>query len=95
MGRTGVRGVSAGGCLRDGAEGRRAQVSAGLWHPLGGGGAATGSAGGPTREGTVMAKGQRKSNKEIRKPKAEKPPKANASNPSTKDKPVGIATLKS
>ena len=30
-----------------------------------------------------MAKGQKKSNKEIRKPKAEKP-KKNASNPSTK-----------
>lgn len=30
-----------------------------------------------------MAKGQKKSNKEIRKPKAEKP-KTNASNPSTK-----------
>jgi hypothetical protein len=32
-----------------------------------------------------MAKGQRKSNKEIRKPKAEKPKKQNASNPSTKE----------
>jgi hypothetical protein len=31
----------------------------------------------------TMAKGQKKSNKEIRKPKAEKP-KKNASNPSTK-----------
>ncbi len=31
-----------------------------------------------------MAKGQRKSNKEIRKPKAEKGPKTNASNPSVK-----------
>lgn len=30
-----------------------------------------------------MAKGQKKSNREIRKPKAEKP-KTNASNPSTK-----------
>ena len=35
-----------------------------------------------------MAKGQMKSNKETRKPKAEKPPKQNASNPSTKGKPV-------
>jgi hypothetical protein len=32
----------------------------------------------------TMAKGQKKSNKEIRKPKAEKPKKQNASNPSTK-----------
>ncbi len=31
-----------------------------------------------------MAKGQMKSSRETRKPKAEKPPKANASNPSTK-----------
>ena len=41
-----------------------------------------------------MAKSQKKSNKEVRKPKAEKAPKQNASNPSTKDKPVGIVTLK-
>jgi hypothetical protein len=31
-----------------------------------------------------MAKGQQRSNKEIRKPKAKKPPKQNASNPSQK-----------
>ena len=31
-----------------------------------------------------MAKGQKKSNKEVRKPKAEKPKKQNASNPSQK-----------
>ncbi len=31
-----------------------------------------------------MAKGQKKSNKEARKPKAEQPKKQNASNPSTK-----------
>ena len=31
-----------------------------------------------------MAKSQKKTNKETRKPKAEKPKKANASNPSTK-----------
>ena len=31
-----------------------------------------------------MAKGQKKSNKEIRKPKAEKPKKQNASQPSMK-----------
>jgi hypothetical protein len=41
-----------------------------------------------------MAKGQKKSNKEARKPKADKAPKQNASNPSTKDKPVGIVTIK-
>ena len=35
-----------------------------------------------------MAKGQKKSNKEVRKPKAEKPKKQNASNPSTKDNVV-------
>lgn len=31
-----------------------------------------------------MAKGQKKSNKEVRKPKAEKPKKTNASQPSQK-----------
>ena len=31
-----------------------------------------------------MAKSQKKTNKETRKPKAEKPPKGNASNPSIK-----------
>lgn len=36
-----------------------------------------------------MAKGQRKSNKEIRKPKKEAPPKANASNPSAKNSVAG------
>ena len=41
-----------------------------------------------------MAKGQKKSNKEVRKPKAEKAPKANASNPSTKNKAVGMTTIK-
>lgn len=35
-----------------------------------------------------MAKGQMKSNKETRKPKAEKAPKTNASKPSTKGTPV-------
>jgi hypothetical protein len=34
-----------------------------------------------------MAKSQKKSSREVRKPKAEKPPKQNASNPSTK---VGV-----
>lgn len=47
-----------------------------------------------SREGTAMAKSQQKSNKEVRKPKAEKAPKANASNPSTKPPPVGIVTIK-
>lgn len=42
-----------------------------------------------------MAKGQKKSNKEVRKPKAEKPPKHNASNPSTKDQPVKMVNVKS
>jgi len=38
-----------------------------------------------------MAKSQKKSNRETRKPKAAKPPKANASQPSLK--PGGIAGL--
>ena len=38
-----------------------------------------------------MAKGQKKSSREARKPKAEKPPKPNASQPSVK--PGGIAGL--
>ena len=41
-----------------------------------------------------MAKSQQKSNKEIRKPKAEKAPKQNASNPSTKGKPPEESTSK-
>lgn len=41
-----------------------------------------------------MAKGQKKSNREARKPKAAKPAKANASNPSTKPAAIGIVTLK-
>jgi hypothetical protein len=40
---------------------------------------------------TDMAKGQKKSNREVRKPKAEKAPKQNASNPSLK--PGGIKGL--
>lgn len=40
-----------------------------------------------------MAKSQRKSTKEVRKPKAEKV-KTIAANASTKDKPVGIVTVK-
>ena len=42
-----------------------------------------------------MAKGQKKSNKEVRKPKADKAPKANASNPSTKGEAVKMVTVKS
>ena len=38
-----------------------------------------------------MAKSQKKSNKEVRKPKAEKPKKQNASQPSVK--PGGISGL--
>lgn len=41
-----------------------------------------------------MAKGQMKSSKETRKPKKEKAPKPNASNPSTKPPKVGMVTIK-
>ncbi|WP_268796053.1 hypothetical protein [Sphingomonas sp. Leaf17] len=41
-----------------------------------------------------MAKGQQKKTREVRKPKAEKAPKANASNPTQKGNPVGIVTIK-
>lgn len=41
-----------------------------------------------------MAKGQKKSNKESRKPKAEKAPKTSVANPSTKPASVGIVTIK-
>lgn len=41
-----------------------------------------------------MAKGQKKTNREARKPKAEKPPKANASNPTTKPGGLSIITIK-
>lgn len=42
-----------------------------------------------------MAKGQRRSNKEIRKPKAEKPKKQNASQPSHKEGVVrGLENMK-
>lgn len=40
-----------------------------------------------------MAKSQKKSNKEVRKPKAEKP-KANAAQPSQKGNAVNITTIK-
>lgn len=42
-----------------------------------------------------MAKGQKKSNKEVRKPKAVKAPKQNASNPTTKGNPVAMVNVKS
>jgi hypothetical protein len=42
----------------------------------------------------TMAKGQKKTNKEARKPKAEKAPKTNASNPSSKSATVGIVSIK-
>jgi hypothetical protein len=42
------------------------------------------AAGMPPRLECIMAKGQKKSSREVRKPKAEKPPKQNASNPSLK-----------
>jgi hypothetical protein len=48
----------------------------------------------PRQRGSIMAKSQKKSNKEVRKPKAEKAPKANAANPTTKGKPVEMTTLK-
>lgn len=41
-----------------------------------------------------MAKSQKKSNKEVRKPKAEKPPKQNASNPTAKGKPADLSLAK-
>jgi hypothetical protein len=45
-------------------------------------------------EGQAMAKSQKKSNREVRKPKAEKT-KTIAANASTKDKPVNMVTIKS
>ncbi|HKY80900.1 MAG TPA: hypothetical protein VJM09_05440 [Sphingobium sp.] len=42
-----------------------------------------------------MAKSQKRSNREVRKPKAEKPKKGNASNPSQKPGTLSIVTLKS
>jgi len=44
-------------------------------------------------EGMIMAKGQKKSNKEARKPKADKK-KASALAPSTRANPVGMTTIK-
>jgi hypothetical protein len=45
----------------------------------------------PPDKETAMAKGQKRSNREARKPKAEKGPKKNASNPTTK--PGGLGTV--
>lgn len=45
----------------------------------------------PREEIFAMAKGQRKSNKEVRKPKANAPKKNNVSNPSTK--PTGLGAI--
>jgi hypothetical protein len=41
-----------------------------------------------------MAKSQKKSNREVRKPKAEKPKKGNASNPSLKGSVAGLVAEK-
>jgi hypothetical protein len=40
-----------------------------------------------------MAKGQRKTNREVRKPKKEGPPKLNASNPSQKGGAAALPNL--
>ena len=42
-----------------------------------------------------MAKGQRKSNREVRKAKKTEPPKLNASAPSLKGSPTPVATKRS
>jgi hypothetical protein len=47
----------------------------------------------PPAKERAMAKSQKKSNKEVRKPKAEKV-KTIAANSSTKDKPVNMVTIK-
>jgi hypothetical protein len=47
----------------------------------------------PLRSEKTMAKSQKKSNKEVRKPKAEKV-KTIAANASTKDKPVSIVNIR-
>jgi hypothetical protein len=48
-----------------------------------------------TTRGRAMAKSQKKSSREIRKPKAEKPPKQNASQPSQKAGTVrGLENIK-
>jgi hypothetical protein len=41
-----------------------------------------------------MAKSQKKTNREVRKPKADKPKKQNASNPSTKGSAAGLMAPK-
>ncbi len=66
--------------------GKRIDAGAGriLWH---------GAAGLSPMKVAAMAKSQQKSNKEIRKPKAEKV-KTNASNPTTKGDPVKMVNIK-
>jgi hypothetical protein len=60
----------------------------------GGSGKRVGSRAGPVAPvETIMAKSQQKSNKEIRKPKAEKV-KTNASNPTAKGDPVKMVNIK-
>ncbi len=44
----------------------------------------TGTGARPLLKVLIMAKGQKKTNREVRKPKAEKEKKPNASNPTTK-----------
>lgn len=44
--------------------------------------------GGYDEEGPIMAKGQRRTSREARKPKKDGPPKQNASNPSLKGMPA-------
>jgi hypothetical protein len=53
----------------------------------------TAGTGASPRRIMTMAKSQRKSNKEVRKPKAEKV-KTIAANASTKDNPVGMVTIR-
>jgi len=49
----------------------------------------------PPDEEAAMAKGQKKSNREVRKPKADKGPKKNASQPSLKTTGLGtVETIK-
>ena len=48
-----------------------------------------GKADNPKQKDLVMAKGQKKSNKEVRKPKANAPKKTNASAPSMKSRGLG------
>ncbi len=60
--------------------------------PVAANGRKAGPGASPAKE-VVMAKSQKKSNKEVRKPKAEKV-KTIAANPSGKDQPVQMLTIK-